>query len=138
MKQYTIENRAIYYGGKVAYFLDRRQDAEKVLECAKNVHIFLKENADISLLGDNSIFELLTFSCSAQDFPYIKDAIAELNSTLKVEPDDEDYYIIEDNPYLTPCYGDVLIKWDRKSHSHKCYDMGALDLKDLHDLLVFG
>lgn len=139
MKKYTVKNGFICYGDEEVYALDRQQNAEVICECVQNVHLYLLENADISLLSKNrSIFDLRIFSCDINELLYIKDAIAELNHTLKAEPDEEDYFVIEDNPYLTPCHGDVLIKWDMKSHSYKCYDMGALDLKDLHDLLIFG
>lgn len=139
MKKYTVKNGCICYDGKEVYALDRRQNAEVICECAQNVHLYLLENADISLLSkDCSIFDLRIFSCNINDLPYIEDAFAELNHDLKTEPDEEDYFVIENNPYLTPCNGDVLIKWDMKSHSYKCYDMSALDLKDLHDLLIFG
>lgn len=139
MKKYEIIDKAIYYGDKVAYFLEPQQNAQAICECAQNVHLYLLENADLSMWSkDRSIFDMSIFSCNINDLPYIKDAIAELNHTLKVEPDEEDYFVIDDNPYLIPCYGDVLVKWDMKSHSYKCYDMGALDLKDLHDILVFG
>lgn len=139
MKKYTVKNGFVCYGDKEVYALDRQHNAEVICECAQNVHLYLLENADISLLSkDRSIFDLLIFSCRIDELPYIKDAFAELNHDLKTEPDEEDYFVIDDNPYLTPCYGDVLIKWDIKTHSYKCYDMSALDLKDLHNLLVFG
>jgi hypothetical protein len=135
MKEYTIHNGFIYYGDKAVYALDRRQNAERTLECAQNVHQYLTENADISLLDNESIFDLLIFSCSAEELPYIMDAFMELNHDLKTDPDDEDYFTFKESANLHPCFGDVLVKWDIKTHSYICHDMGTMDLQTLKAML---
>lgn len=135
MKNYTIENGFICYDGKAVYVLDRRQNAERTLECVQNVHQYLTENADISLLDNNSIFDLLVFSCSAEELPYIMDAFMELNHDLKADPDDADYFTFEESANLYPCFGNVLVKWNIKTHSYICYDMGTMDLQTLREML---
>lgn len=138
MKNYTIINRSIYYGDKPVYFLSKDQNATAIRECAENVHRFLLDNADISMLGDNSIFDLRIMSCASEDFYYVMDALNELNHDLLEDPDEEPYFVIDDNIKPAEFFGNVLIKWDMRSHSYKCYDMGIMDLKTLHDMLVFG
>ena len=138
MKNYTIINRSIYYGDKPVYFLSKDQNATLIRECAENVHRFLLDNTDISMLGDNSIFDWRIMSCASEDFYYVMDALKELNHDLLEEPDEEPYFVIDDNIKPAEFFGDVLIKWDMRSHSYKCYDMGIMDLQTLHDMLVFG
>lgn len=138
MKNYTIINRSIYYGDKPVYFLSKDQNATVIRECAENVHRFLLDNADMTMLGDNSIFDLHIMSCASEDFYYVMDALNELNHDLLEEPDEEPYFAIDDNIKPAEFFGNVLIKWDMRSHSYKCYDMGIMDLKTLHDMLVFG
>lgn len=138
MKNYTIINHSIYYGDKPVYFLSKAQNAAAIRECAENVHRFLLDNADISMLGDNSIFDLRIMSCASEDFYYVMDALNELNHDLLEDPDEEPYFVIDDNIKPAEFFGNVLIKWDMRSHSYKCYDMGIMDLKTLHDMLVFG
>ena len=138
MKNYTIVNRSIYYGNKPVYFLSKNQNATVIRECAENVHRFLLDNADITMLGDNSIFDLRIMSCASEDFYYIIDALNELNHDLLEDPDEEPYFAIDDNIKPSEFFGNVLIKWDMRSHSYKCYDMGIMDLQTLHDMLVFG
>ena len=137
MENYTIKNGFICYGEKKVYALDSRQNAETIRESVENVHRYLLENADISLLGDKSIFDLFTFSCPNDDFPYIMDMFAELNNDLRVE-DEDDHFVFTESKNLFPCFGDILIKWDMKTHSYICYDMGVMDLRTIHDMLVFG
>lgn len=135
MKQYTIKDGFIYYNGAKVYALDSRQNAEVVREVAQNLHQYLLDNADISLLEDASIFDLLTFSCSSEEFPALMDGFAELNHDLRVEPGEEDYFVFNQSPVLLPCLGDVLIKWDIHTHTYVCYDMGVMDLQTLRTML---
>ncbi len=138
MKEYTIHNDSIYYGSRGVYALGRYQDAQTIRECAENVHRFLLENADISMLRDNySVFDLHIFSCTPDDFPYIMDALNELNHDLQEEPDEEPYFLIDDSVKVSDFFGDVLVKMDYRSHRYKCYDMGVMGLQTLHNLLVF-
>lgn len=136
MKNYTIINRSIYYGDKPVYFLSKYQNADNIRECAENVHRFLLDNADISMLGGNSIFDWRVLSCAPEDFHYVMDAFNELNHDLLEDPDEEPYFPIDDNIKPAEFFGNVLIKWDMRSHSYKCYDMGIMDLQTLHDMLV--
>lgn len=138
MKEYTINNGFICYGTERAYALSKHQNADNIRECAENVHRFLLDNADISMLGDNSIFDLRIMSCAPEDFHYVMDAFNELNHDLLEDPDEEPYFVIDDNIKPSEFFGDVLIKWDMRSHSYKCHDMGIMDLRTLHDMLVFG
>lgn len=135
MKQYTSNGHFIYYGNTRVFALDNRHNAEQICEMAQNTHQHLLYNADISLLEDDSIFDLLTFSCSSEEFPHIMDMFAELNHGLKVEPDEDDYFIFTQSPVLFPCYGDVLIKWNMNTHTYTCYDMGTMDLHTLRTML---
>jgi hypothetical protein len=136
MEQYTINGHFIYYGNTRAYALDNRHNAKQICEMAQNIHKYLLDNADISLLeNDYSIFDLLTFSCSSEEFQSVMDMFAELNNGLKVEPDEEDYFIFNQSPVLLPCLGDVLIKWDINTHTYVCYDMGVMDLQTLRTML---
>lgn len=138
MKNYTIINRSIYYGDKPVYFLSKDQNAAVIRECAENVHRFLLDNADISMLGGNSILDWRVLSCAPEDFHYVMDAFNELNHDLLEDPDEEPYFAIDDNIKPAEFFGNVLIKWDMRSHSYKCYDMGIMDLQTLHDMLVCG
>lgn len=138
MKQYTINNNSIYYGNEPVYFLGSQQNAQTIKECVENVHRFLLDNADISMLGNNSIFELRLFSCAPVDFPSVVEALHNLNRELQEDPDDEPYFLINNDTKVSNFFGDVLVKQDYKTHCYKCYDMGITDLQDLHDLLVFG
>ena len=135
MKNYTIQNGFICYGNEKVYALDARQNAETIRECVENIHYYLFENADISLLDNQSIFDLLIFSCSKDDFPYIMDMFVELNHDLRIDPDDNDHFIFTESENLFPCFGDVLIKWDIKTHSYICYDMGIMDLQTIRTML---
>lgn len=138
MEKYTIHNGFIYYGAERVYALSKYQNADNIRECAENVHRFLLDNTDISMLGGNSIFDWRVLSCAKDDFYYVMDAFNELNHDLLEESDDEPYFPIDDNIKPAEFFGNVLIKWDMRSHSYKCYDMGVMDLKTLHDMLVFG
>lgn len=138
MKEYTIDNGWICYGNKEVYALGRQQNANLIRECAENVHQYLLENADISMLGDRSIFDLRIFSCSPDEFPYIVDALEELNHDLQEEPDEAPYFPIDNSVKMSDFFGDVLVKWDCRAHCYKCHDMGITDLQTLHDLMVFG
>jgi hypothetical protein len=135
MKNYTIKNGFICYGEEKVYALDTQQNAETIRECAANVHSYLSENADISLLENQSIFDLFTFSCSKDEFPYIMDMFAELNHDLRVEPDESEYFTFVESANLFPCFGDILVKWDIKTHSYICYDMGVMDLQTIRKML---
>lgn len=137
MKNYTINNGSICYGGNEVYALGRYQKADTIRECAENVHQYLLENADISMLGDRSIFDLRIFSCSSDEFPYIVDALEELNHDLQEEPDDAPYFPIDNSAKMSDFFGDILVKWDYRAHCYKLYDMGITDLQTLHNLLVF-
>jgi hypothetical protein len=134
MENYTIENGFICYGNKKVYYVGTLKNAQTIRESVENIHRYLFENADISLLENQSIFDLLTFSCSKDDFPYIMDMFMELNHDLG-EPDEEGYFTFTENKNLFPCYGDVLIKWDIKTHSYICYDMGVMDLQTIRKML---
>jgi hypothetical protein len=138
MKKYTIENNWIYYGTEKVYAPSKHQNADNIRECAENVHRFLLDNADISMLGGSSIFDWLVLSCAPEDFHYVMDAFNELNHDLLEDPDEEPYFVIDDDVNPAEFFGNVLIKWDMRSHSYKCYDMGIMDLQTLHDMLVFG
>ena len=130
MKNYTIENGFLCYGNEKVYALDSRQNAETIRERVETIHCYLLENADISLLDNRSLFDLLTFSCSKDNFPYIMDMFTELNNDLI-----EKYFAFTENRNLFPCFGDVLIKWDIKTHSYLCYDMGVMDLQTIRKML---
>ena len=136
MKNYTIKNGYICYGDAQVYALSPQQNAESIRESVEYIHRYLLENADISLLrADTSLFDVCTFSCPAEDLPYILDMFAELNLDLKADPDEEDYFIFEETKNLHPCFGDVLIKWNMETHSYVCYDMGLMDLHTLLKML---
>lgn len=135
MKDYTIKNGFICYGGKKVYALDTRHNAERIRESIQNIHSYLMENADISLLNGNSLFELLTFSCPTSEYSYIMDMFTELNHDLRAEPDEQDHFTFNESANLFPCCGDMLIKWDMKTHSYICYDMGTMDLQTLREML---
>ena len=108
MEKYTINNGFIYYGTERVYTLSKYQNADNIRECAENVHRFLLDNTDISMLGGNSIFDWLVLSCAKDDFYYVMDAFNELNHDLLVEPDDEPYFIIDDDIQPSEFFGNVL------------------------------
>lgn len=138
MKEYTIDNDWICYGNDREYVLGKGQNANTIRECAENVHRYLLENADISMLGNNSIFCLRIFSCSSDELPYIIDALEELNHDLQEEPDEEPYFLFKDYRETSQFFGDVLVKINNRTHYYEYYDMATTDLQTLHDLMVFG
>lgn len=137
MKKYTINGNFICYGNEREYVLGKGQNAETIIESVENVHRFLLENADISMLGDNSIFCLRIFSCSSKDLPYIIDMLKDLNHDLQEEPDEEPYFLFKDYEKTSQFFGDVLAKINNRTHYYEYYDMGVMDLQTLHNLLVF-